>query len=929
MRTIFRLNAGKIFALIFVMLVALIITANFHYETPTTLGKTRVKSGTAYTYLKEVNLTLTMPGDYRRYFSDAKNKDVLKYLEENHLYFVATPSGDNGYELGLRVNAFDDLYQLPEGITDLSQLGESEKAKLRQAQQHVVQSVNSPYTYEKAEPAEAVELLGHTFYHYYFARSAAQYKYYENVSCYLGVLDGNVIEVMIATGQSKPWGQLSGDPYLQECERRVLNTLQIGDMTGAGDNEAESSFANAWKRISSFQFSLWILLLPVGFVMLGNTKVAREYGVWQEDFTGLQHSKSILGLSAVLIEFHHLVQRVGVNAAGALAFLENAGVNFVGLFFFYSGYGLYTSSKTKPDYFRGFFRKRLPGVLVPTYLVIVIFTLCNILIEKEPITLDVLRGLLGIRLVNDHMWYIVEICLLYFLFWICLSKIKNEKVALSVLGVLIALLVVGSLCLGHGSNWFQGEWWYNTTFVFYLGILFAGFGNRMLPWLKKHYKTVLVCSVIIFAVLYQGTAEMLEHVGYWTEYAKGGKCLGDKFLTLSVQLPMVISFVWLVLMLGMKVQIGNRVLTWLGNISLELYLIHNLFLKYFSGISGVGIYCFFVLAASLLAATLLHMVDTALLCKIRKKPLPKYSIDVGAPLRYLAQVWKRFRMYLRDWRRHPRKRLRILFREMVCIFLSLISIYPVYEMAINATQNNVVGGFQLLPGTSFLKYVREINSMFQEAGGDLYHGIFISTVISVSAALLATYFGAMTAYAFEKYDFKGKKYLWWGILACMFIPQATCFAGYYKLILAVNMTDNLLPVILPAMATPSAVYLIRMYLKNVSIHEIAEAARIDGAGELRIFNQIILPMLQPVLVLQLMFSFVTNWNNAFAQTLLLVDWRIRSAVSYVGVVAGGNGAGNDPHTYALLLVTALPSILVYLFCSKSIVSNITLGAIKE
>ena len=82
-------------------------------------------------------------------------------------------------------------------------------------------------------------------------------------------------------------------------------------------------------------------------------------------------------------------------------------------------------------------------------------------------------------------------------------------------------------------------------------------------------------------------------------------------------------------------------------------------------------------------------------------------------------------------------------------------------------------------------------------------------------------------------------------------------------------------------ANPAAVYFVRMYLMNFKLNEITEAARIDGAGEFRIFNKIILPTLTPVLALQLTFSFVASWNDGYRQTLLLMDWSKKTAPSYI------------------------------------------------
>ena len=115
----------------------------------------------------------------------------------------------------------------------------------------------------------------------------------------------------------------------------------------------------------------------------------------------------ILGFFAVLIVFHHLVQQATPNDAGVLYILENFGVGFVGMFFFFSGYGLYESFKNKPDYLKKFFSKRLPPVLVPFYFIIIIFLIHHIITNGFPQTGLLISWLTGWKLINSHMWYIV------------------------------------------------------------------------------------------------------------------------------------------------------------------------------------------------------------------------------------------------------------------------------------------------------------------------------------------------------------------------------------------------------------------------------------------------------------------------------------------------------------------------------------------
>ncbi len=111
-------------------------------------------------------------------------------------------------------------------------------------------------------------------------------------------------------------------------------------------------------------------------------------------------------------------------------------------------------------------------------------------------------------------------------------------------------------------------------------------------------------------------------------------------------------------------------------------------------------------------------------------------------------------------------------------------------------------------------------------------------------------------------------------------------------------------------------FFVRMYLKATFSKEIVESARIDGAGEFRIFNQIALPLLKPAIATQAIFCFVASWSETWVPRILLID-NAKKTLPIMGSYAGGGS-----------LLLALPPILIYLFLSKHIVEGIALGGVK-
>jgi len=123
--------------------------------------------------------------------------------------------------------------------------------------------------------------------------------------------------------------------------------------------------------------------------------------------------------------------------------------------------------------------------------------------------------------------------------------------------------------------------------------------------------------------------------------------------------------------------------------------------------------------------------------------------------------------------------------------------------------------------------------------------------------------------------------------------------------------------IVPALATPMTVFFIRMYLKATFSKEIVESARIDGAGEFRIFNQIMLPLMKPAIATQAIFCFVASWTDEWVPRIILID--NSKDIKTLPLVGSIQGAG---------LLMLLPPIILYAFLSKHIVEGIALGSVK-
>lgn len=389
---------------------------------------------------------------------------------------------------------------------------------------------------------------------------------------------------------------------------------------------AQTTLDPVLEDIRKFDFPMWVVVLAVAVILLLGSSLAKK-GEWQEDPLSLESTKAIRGFCAVGIILHHLSQNLVemMPELGALAIFKDIGVVFVGIFFFLSGYGLFKSFKTKDNYLKGFFRRRMSAILVPFYVCILVF------IALQPrgfrVT-NLIANLTGWHLINSHMWYIVEIAVLYIVFFFIFRFIKKQGAAIAVMGVVTAAITIGSLLLGHGGilfrdHWFMGEWWYNTTMLFFAGILFSKFEGAFMRFAKKFYVWLLPASVIISVVFMYLTDYALKTYSYWTD-VPGYMGYSDKFICLAFQLPMVLFTTLTFVLIMMKVKFGNPILKFLGTISLELYLIHNLFLTgLIDGgidvVQGGGIYIILTFALSIGAAAVINGVDKYIIALIQGK----------------------------------------------------------------------------------------------------------------------------------------------------------------------------------------------------------------------------------------------------------------------------------------------------------------------
>ncbi len=264
----------------------------------------------------------------------------------------------------------------------------------------------------------------------------------------------------------------------------------------------------------------------------------------------------------------------------------------------------------------------------------------------------------------------------------------------------------------------------------------------------------------------------------------------------------------------------------------------------------------------------------------------------------------------------------------ILIFLSVLCLFSFVMLFINASRSNgqLQAGFTLIPGGHLMD---NFKNAWTDSSINIPRGLLNSFLVASATAILTTYFSALTAYGFQAYDFKGKKILFGFIMAIMVIPTQVSASGFVQICYKFGLTNNYLVLILPGIAAPIVFFYIKQYMESNLPMEIVDAARVDGCGEFRTFNTIILPMLKPALAVQLIFSFVQSWNNYFLPSLLLTKAEMKTVPIMIAQLRSADYSKFDMgKVYMFILLAILPVLVVYIILSKSIIKGVTAGSVK-
>jgi multiple sugar transport system permease protein len=229
---------------------------------------------------------------------------------------------------------------------------------------------------------------------------------------------------------------------------------------------------------------------------------------------------------------------------------------------------------------------------------------------------------------------------------------------------------------------------------------------------------------------------------------------------------------------------------------------------------------------------------------------------------------------------------------------------------------------RLLPQKFLLDNFKELFSR-GDFGTYYLNSLFVTTIQVIMNIVIVT----MAGYGFAKYDFRGKKVLFMGVLATTMIPWVATIIPLYIMAYKTHLIDSYAGLIIPGMADAFSIFLTKNFMESLPT-ALIEAARIDGAGEFEIFTKLILPLTKPVIAVITINKFITSWN-AFQWPLLVVNSdRYRTLPL---AIAKFSSQFYDAYHLKMAAATLaiIPVLIVYISFQKYFVSGISLSGMKE
>ncbi|HWK73814.1 MAG TPA: carbohydrate ABC transporter permease [Povalibacter sp.] len=227
----------------------------------------------------------------------------------------------------------------------------------------------------------------------------------------------------------------------------------------------------------------------------------------------------------------------------------------------------------------------------------------------------------------------------------------------------------------------------------------------------------------------------------------------------------------------------------------------------------------------------------------------------------------------------------------------------------------------LLPRTPTLDNYRQ---MFADNAAGLY--MLNSALVATAVTAISLLFNTLAGYAFAKLRFKGRDQIFRALLGALVIPAQVAMIPLFALVKQLGLVSTYGGVIVPGMATVFGIFLVRQYALSIP-DELLEAARMDGASELRIFRSIVVPLLRPILVTLAILTFLATWNDFMWPLIVLTQQKLYTLPVALASLSREHVQDNEL-MMAGAVITVVPVLVLFLAMQRYYIAGILAGSIK-
>lgn len=269
-------------------------------------------------------------------------------------------------------------------------------------------------------------------------------------------------------------------------------------------------------------------------------------------------------------------------------------------------------------------------------------------------------------------------------------------------------------------------------------------------------------------------------------------------------------------------------------------------------------------------------------------------------------------------------------------FLLVYFLVPFWWVIVNSSKDaaGLFGGGSSLWFATDVNYWGNLVDLFTYQNGIYARWLLNSALYAFVGGIGATILAVTAGYGFAKFRFHGRNFSFAVLLGSVMVPTTALVIPTFILFSQLGLTNTIWAVILPTLLNPFGVYLMHIYTREAVPDELLDAARVDGAGELRTFLQVSLPLMRPAIVTVLLLSVVASWNNYFLPLAMLSDNRLFPVTVGIGMwqgIASANNAGGTSLWSVIILgslVSVIPLVIAFLTLQKYWQGGLSIGSLK-